>query len=314
MGLVRDVGFACVLSDGSLSTNHTFRLAALSPARLAEAAHQNLDDLERILVLMSEGPLRLLRLGGSMVPFASHESLDFDWRPLVAGRLAALGRTFSARGFRFSSHPGQYTILNAPNPDVVRRAVAELSYSCELLDLMGLDASHKVVLHGGGVYGDREAASERLVEAVVALPERIRRRLVLENDERLFNLAQILWAAERGGVPVVFDLHHHQINPGEGDLRAMLLRVRATWGDVRPKIHMSSQKPNARVGAHDDLLHEDDLRTMLDVVPFETDVMVESKAKEVAALHAWTWLRDHEGLSDGEAMARSPAGAAATRP
>lgn len=286
-----------MLSDGSLSTNHTFRLASLSPARLAEAAHQNMDDLERILAIMSEGPLRLLRLGGSMVPLASHDSLDFDWKPLVAGRLAAIGRTFAPRGFRFSSHPGQYTILNSPDENIVRRAINELRYSCDLLDLMGLDDSHKVVIHGGGIYGDRETATSRLAESLRTLPENICRRVVLENDERLFSLAQILDVAERGGVPVVFDLHHHQINPGEGDLHEMLVRVRATWGDCRPKIHMSSQKPNARIGAHDDLLHEVDLQTMLDVIPFETDVMVESKGKEVAAMHAWAWLRDHGGLA-----------------
>ena len=296
MGQIAHLGFACVLADGSLSTNHTFRLASLSPARLAEAAHQNIDDMERILALMAEGPLRLFRLGGSMVPLASHDRLDFDWRPLVAGRLRELGRYYTARGFRFSSHPGQYTILNATDEGVVRRAINELHYACDLLDLMDLDESHKVVIHGGGIYGDREAATARLAAALRDLPENICRRVVLENDERLFSLAQILEAAEGGGVPVVFDLHHHQINPGEGDLTTMLHRVRATWGAIRPKIHMSSQRPNARVGAHDDLLHEKDLQTMLDVIPFETDVMVESKGKEVAALRAWEWLRDHNGL------------------
>jgi UV DNA damage endonuclease len=296
---IHRLGFACVLADGSLSTNHTFRLANLSPARLAEAAHQNLDDLERMLTIMEPGPLRLLRLGGSMVPLASHEAVDFDWRPLVAGRLQHIGRTYAARGFRFSSHPGQYTILNATDEGVVRRAIAELAYSTELLDLMELDDSHKVVIHGGGIYGDREGATKRLVEALTRLPQNICRRLVLENDERLFNLEQILWVAERSGVPVVFDLHHYQINPGTEELEGLLQRVAKTWNCL-PKIHMSSQKPNARIGAHDDLLHEEDLETMLRVIPFETDIMVESKAKEIAAMHAWKWLRDHDGLVGAE--------------
>ncbi len=297
MARIHHLGFACVLADGSLSTNHTFRLANLSPERLAETAHQNLDDLERILTLMAEGPLRLFRLGGSTIPLASHESMGFDWKPLVAGRLRAIGRLFGGKGFRFSAHPGQYTILNANDPGIVHRALGELRYACDLLDLMDLDASHKVVIHGGGIYGDREAATVRLAQALSDLPEQICRRVVLENDERLFSLAQILDVAERGGVPVVFDLHHHQINPGEGDLHEMLLRVRATWGDTLPKIHMSSQKPNARVGAHDDLLHEADLQTMLREIPFETDVMVESKGKERAAMHAYEWLREHDGLA-----------------
>lgn len=292
------LGFACVLSDGSLSTNHTFRLAALSEARLAEAANLNLDDLEKILFLMSQGPLRLLRLGGSMVPFASHEAMTFDWRPFVAGRLRAIGDRYVKLGFRFSSHPGQYTILNSPDRTVVQRAIAELQYSSDLLDLMSLNGDHKVVIHGGGIYNDREASTRRLIEELVALPDGIRNRLVLENDERLFNLSQILGVAEASGLPVVFDLHHHQINPGTEPLEELLPRVRATW-NCRPKIHMSSQKPNARIGAHDDLLHEDDLRTLCDILPFETDVMVESKAKEVAAMKAYEWLKDYGAIGCG---------------
>lgn len=292
---IHSLGFACVLSDGSLSTNHTFRLAALSEARLAETAHRNLDDMERILHLMEQGPLRLFRLGGSTIPFASHEARRFDWHPFVDQRLRRIGKHFSARGFRFSNHPGPYTILNSPDPGIVERAVAELEYAVDLLDLMGLNHEHKVVIHGGALYGDRDESTRRLIAKLCALPERFRRRMVLENDERYFSLAQILAVSEETGIPVVFDLHHHQINPGEGELVPMLERVRAVW-DCRPKMHMSSQKPGARVGAHDDLLHETDLQTLCEVLPFESDVMVESKGKEIAAMHAWHWLRANDRL------------------
>lgn len=293
---IGNVGFACVLSDGSLSTNHTMRLAALSPAKVAEVAHQNLYDLERILFLMAQGPLRLFRLGGSMVPFASHEAMDFDWRPLIAGRLQAIGRRYAPLGFRFSSHPGQYTILNSPDPQVVSRALAEIAYSCDLLELMGLNHEHKVVIHGGGIYGDRVASTERLVAELSRLPDEIRKRLILENDERLFNLEQILEVGEAVGLPVCFDLHHHQINPGSANLHDLLPRVGKTW-DCRPKVHMSSQRPGARIGAHDDLLHEVDMATLAEILPFEADVMVEAKGKEIAALAAWEWWFGHGCLA-----------------
>ncbi|MGV3618222.1 MAG: UV DNA damage repair endonuclease UvsE [Fimbriimonas sp.] len=292
------IGFACVLSDGSLSTNHTLRLASLTETRLAETAHQNLDDLERILFLMAQGPLRLIRLGGSTIPLASHESMTFDWRPFVAGRLRAIGGKYVPMGFRFSSHPGQYTILNSPDALVVQRAEAELVYSVDLLDLMGLDGSHKVVIHGGGIYNDRPASTERLIANLKTLPEKVRRRLILENDERLFSLSQILEVGEAAGLPVCFDLHHHQINPGEEELVPLLERVAKTW-DCRPKLHMSSQRPQSRVGAHDDLLHERDMATLTEILPFEADVMVEAKAKEVAAVAAWEWWSSRGVIRDG---------------
>jgi UV DNA damage endonuclease len=285
-----DLGFACVLSDGSLSTNHALRLAAVTEARLAEVAHRNLDDLERILFLMERGPLRLFRIGSSVVPLASHERVPFDWRPLVSRRLAEIGRRAVAAGFRLSMHPGQYTVLGSPDLEVVRRAVAEIDYSCTILDLMGLDGRHKVVVHGGGVYGDREATTVRLVQNLRSLPERLRNRLVLENDERLFNLQQILEIAEAAELPVVFDLHHHKLNPAPADAVELLERVRASW-NCRPKVHLSSQRPNARPGAHDDMLLESDLRELEALLKWDADLMVEAKAKEVAALQAWGWLK-----------------------
>lgn len=285
---IQRVGFACVLSDGSLTTNHAFILKYLSEPRIAEAINANLDDLERILFLLGQGPLRMFRLGSSIIPFASHKEFQPEWYEFARGRLRSIGEYWNRRGFRFSMHPGQYTILNSPNPAVVEAAIAEIAYSCNVLDMMGLDHSHKVVIHGGGVYGDREASTGRLIQVLTDLDRGLRSRLVLENDERLFNLEQILEVAEAASLPVVFDLHHFKINPSDG-LPELLARVEKTW-HCRPKVHLSSQKPNARIGAHDDLIFESDLTELCDVLPFEADLMVEAKAKEIAAFQVWEML------------------------
>ena len=47
--------------------------------------------------------------------------------------------------------------------------------------------------------------------AVRSLPEAVRLRLVLENDEYAFGAAEILDVCRRAGVPMVFDAHHHVI-------------------------------------------------------------------------------------------------------
>jgi UV DNA damage endonuclease len=293
VGQICDVGFACVTSDGSCTTSHTFRLANLSPERLEAAVEQNVADLHAILGMMRKGPLRLFRIGSSFVPFASHPAMDFDWRAIVGPEIEAIGRSYPE--FRFSFHPGQYNVLNSPNPEVVACCIAELEYSCSVLDLMGLDARHKVVLHGGGIYGDRESATERLARNAAALPERIRRRLVLEHDERHFNLAEITRVGEAAGIPVVFDIHHHSVNACEEET-SWLRRAMMLW-DCRPKVHISSQKPGARPGAHDDYVFPEDLPKLLQMLPIDVDLMVEAKAKEKAALKCWSDLQELRGLT-----------------
>lgn len=279
---IRKIGFPCVLADGSLTTCHTFRLAALHEDRLALAVHQNLNDLESILAWMTTTPLRLFRLGSSLIPFASHREFKLDWRPLAGDRLRSIGNRFGLMGFRFSLHPGQYNVLNSPTPEAVAGCIRELSYSCEVLDLMGLDPSHKVVLHGGGLYGDRDQSTLRLIQRARQLPEGIRRRLVFENDERYFNLEQIVEISEDSGIPAVFDIHHHKINP-VSRAQSLLERLRAVW-DCVPKVHISSQKPGGRPGAHADFIDPADLKDLCALLPFEADLMVEAKSKDQAAL------------------------------
>lgn len=274
------IGFACTMADSPLSTCHTFRLANLNESQLAKTIDQNLADLTQILEWMEPHPLRLFRIGSSLVPFASHAAMNLDWRSMIRDGLAEIGKRF--KGFRFSMHPGQYNVLNSPNSEAVEACVRELTYSSEILDMLGSGPEGVVVLHGGGVYGDRQASLGRLVERVRELPSIAKDRLALEHDERYFSLAEIVDVCEQTGVKAIYDTHHFQINPSP-DLEGLLARVRDTW-PCTPKIHISSQRPDARAGAHDDYVHPADLRRLAHEVPFDFDLMVEAKAKQLAAL------------------------------
>ena len=128
-------------------------------------------------------------------------------------------------------------------------SVAELEYHERLLGSIGLDSAHKIVLHVG--------AAERFEAGFERLSEGARSRLVLENDERV-PLDGVLKLAERIGVPVVFDVFHHQLAPAlHGfSVRELVLMCAETWSDPdgRQKIHFSTQAPGKRPGAHADAI------------------------------------------------------------
>jgi UV DNA damage endonuclease len=293
--MIGRIGFPCVMSSLPLSTNHRFRLAGLSHEKLAGAVEHNLDDMEAILEWMKEHDMNLFRIGSSLVPFASHPAMKFDWRGMAADRLRSIGRRYVELAFRFSLHPGQYNVLNSENPEVVQNTRAELLYSCQVLELMGLDSSHKVVLHGGCRCGDIEKSKRRLIEEIRKLPENVLARLVLENDERIFSAADILEVCQATGQPAVFDIYHNKFLPSP-DLPAILNSLQKTWGanDGRPKLHLSSQKPGARDGAHDDMVRKEDLIELCKTVSFDFDLMVEAKSKEVATLDVVKFAKDAE--------------------
>jgi UV DNA damage endonuclease len=191
-------------------------------------------------------------------------------------------------------HPGQYTLLSAPDPRVLKTSIRDLEYHARFLDALGLDGSHKLITHGGGLYGDPVAALQRWAAAYARLPENVRRRLVLENDERLYGAEEVVLLAERTGVPVCFDVFHHRVKVGsDADLGVWLARAFATWNpavDGPPKVHFSSQASDQRPGAHADYVDLGEFQAFLAQAPRTTtfDCMLEAKAKDRAFLR----LRD----------------------
>ena len=83
-------------------------------------------------------------------------------------------------------HPDQFVLINSPSEEIFEKSIRDLIYHEEVLSLLGLDSTHKIQIHVGGMYGDKTTAIERFVKRFEALPERIKKRLVIENDDRLF--------------------------------------------------------------------------------------------------------------------------------
>lgn len=289
------LGFvASVLSEG-ISTSRTCRLQNATPLRLRELTQENLDALGRVITFLERNRILLYRITSNLVPFASHRVNRLRWWNSFAPHLAGLGERFRALGVRVSTHPGQYTVLNSPSPAVVTAARSELEYHARLMDLLGADSSAKIVLHIGGLYGGTEAeAMERFVRVASELPEAVRRRLVVENDDRLFDAEEALTVGGRIGVPVVFDWLHHGANPCRAPLNEVLPAIFETWRptDGRPKVHLSSQAARGPSGAHADFIDPKDALAFFKVVPArEFDCMLEAKEKDRALLKLRADLR-----------------------
>lgn len=280
------VGYACMNLTLGLTTSHTTRLARLDdPERVQRIVHENLSAIEPILRWNVERGFGLFRLGSSLIPFASHEDFPYDWVELHGPRLRLIGDVARRLGQRLSMHPGQYTTPGSPDPGVARRSIAELDYAATVMDHVAPDDG-VVVLHVGGVYGDRAATLDRFVETLRRYPS-ILNRLALENDERLWSADQVHEAATRLGVPMIFDTLHHRLNSGDWPEQEALEKALETWERARPgqrpKMHISSQLEGGRLGAHADAIAPPDWHALLELVDDrDVDVMLEAKLKEGA--------------------------------
>ena len=291
------LGFVASVLSRDLSTSRTCRLKNATALRIRELIDENLAALDQVVTFLEENSIRLYRISSNLIPFASHPVNQVKWWKTYARQLGELGQRFRAAGVRVSTHPGQYTVLNSPTLEIVNASIRELEYHARLLDLLGADASAKIVLHVGGLYGGSEVvAMDRFCDVALRLPDAVRRRLVVENDDRLFDAEEVLAVSRRVGVPVVFDWLHHNANPCRAPLPEVLPAIFSSWRpeDGPPKVHLSSQAADAPPGAHADFIDVRDALAFFAANPPQPfDCMLEAKQKDRALLKLRHELKAH---------------------
>ena len=282
------IGYACLTVGVAGTKQRTCTLKNAAPDVLSALIRSNLAALDNILDYNLQNGIRLFRISSDLIPFGSHPVNTLQWWEIFDDQLKGIGHKALSTGIRLSMHPGQYTVLNSPDPGVIERAVADLRYHARLLDTMGLGPEHKIVLHIGGIYGDKTAAIERFIRHYRCLDANIRQRLVIENDERQYNIGDVLAIGASQGIPVVFDNLHHQVNPDHTHAETQWIAACAgTWkrSDGPPKLHYSQQRAGKRAGSHAATLNVEDFLQFYKRIPTpDVSIMLEVKDKNLSAL------------------------------
>ena len=282
------IGYPCLNHSVPCQANQTFRLRSYTPELLVTKIQRNLACLHQILCYNIQHNLRFFRISSDLIPFASHQVNQYDWPTHFQAEFQHLGQLIRQHELRISMHPDQFTLLNPLAPEILARSIAELDYHCQLLDLMALDQSAKVQIHVGGVYGDKAAAMARFCQNYRQLPDRINRRLVIENDEVSYSVQDCLALHQQLQIPILLDtLHHELLNQGES-LATAFAAVRPTWSaaDGVPMVDYSSQAPAGRRGKHAATLDSAHFQMIVAQLTGDYDLMLEIKDKEQSALRA----------------------------
>ncbi len=298
------LGFAAkVLGEPGLKSNDARRWQSGPHLR------QSLVYLRAIFDYIARNNIAMYRMSSDLAPYATHPDLPQFHHQIreCAVELGDLGRQARTIGLRLSFHPSQFIVLNSPERAVVEKSIWDLTSQAEILDCMELGPEAVVVIHVGGVYGDKVRGRARWIETYHRLPEPVRRRLVLENDDVRFSAADVLAIHDATGVPLIFDnLHFWCNNPEALPILPTFERFVRTWpNEVRPKMHFSSPRTefrsvlrkNRTTGKLDTALQPPIWTGHADFLnPFEfiaflraashipCDVMLEAKAKDIALI------------------------------
>ena len=208
----------------------------------------------------------------------------------IAGILGEIGKYVTDNLMRITCHPGPFNVLTSPHEHVVENCIKDLSIHGEVFDMMGLSRTtyNKINIHIGGVYGDKKSAMERFCKNFERLPESVKSRLTVENDDKasMYSVQDLYDGVFKViGIPIVFDYHHHAFNTGDLSEQQALELATSTWGNIVPVVHYSESRQREQL---DESIrpqaHSDYIIDYIDTYGNEVDIMVEAKAKELAVL------------------------------
>ena len=288
------IGYPCLNYSLKCKVNSTFRLKNYSENRFIETVKNNLECLKKILIFNIKNSILFFRISSDIIPFASHPICKFDWKNYFKKDFEEIGDMIKENNIRISMHPDQFVLLNAKNHDIVQRSIKEIEWQCDFLDHLNLDKTAKVQIHVGGVYDNKEISIKRFVKTYSMLPKKIKRRLVIENDDRLYSLKDCLEINRKTKIPIVFDSFHHKLLNHDEEMKDAVISAAKTWKiyDGLLMVDYSSQQENTKSGKHSDHIDIRDFENFLNMTRgIDFDIMLEIKDKEKSALEALKVIR-----------------------
>lgn len=291
-----NLGLVCITHSDEVRYKTTTRkvLHTLDDAAQTEKLRtiyaENIARLRKAIDFCLANNINLYRMTSNLFPFAD-EGKGADLLSEFADDLAEVGTDAAKRNLRLVLHPDQFVVLSSDSENVIENSIKILKLHARTMDLLKQPRSERAVINIHGGKGNR---SDKLVETIEKLPDEIRLRLTLENDEHAYSSAQILEVCRRAKVPFVFDAHHHVCREkiedyNHSSVAEMFYAARETWENpANQLVHISNGRDKFGDRSHSDLIS-----VMPDVYRFAPWIEIEAKHKEFAIRQLQNgWLKN----------------------
>jgi len=262
-------------------------------------ALQNVRDIYTMIQWNHDHGIKCFRLSSDIFPHFTDPECDHYDLHFAEHDLKRAGDLANLYNHRIVMHPSQFNQV-AGNDDVFAKTIADLQHHCDILDMMGIDKLNGVIIvHGGGVYGNRDETIKKWISNFHRMPQSIRDRLVIENCESAYNIDHCLYIAKACQIPVIYDLHHYEcwqlqkLLPVQSSIADVFPDIIASWSyghraghqsSVRLLLHISEQADGKRIGAHSDYITTipSFLFSLIEKYNVSIDLEIEAKMKECA--------------------------------
>ena len=240
--------------------------------KLKDVTYSNLKALEEILKYNIDQNIHFYRITSNLIPLATHPDVMWDYKKYFKQDFLNLGNIIKKSNMRVDSHPDHFNVINSTRESVIQSTLINLSNSVDIFELLDYDLG-KMVIHIGSSQGGKEESIERFIKNFNDFPRRIQKRLILENDDKVFTAKDVLEICKKINVPMVLDIHHHNCkNEGE-DIGDLLEGIFNTWNNegLPPKLHFSTPKEYENDRKHADYIDVDDFVSFIQLIKSKVD-------------------------------------------
>ena len=246
------VEYKNIINEKSLQLG-SFKANKYPLSRISATYHNNVDEHLKIVPKLVQNKIRSFRLSSSLFPLYEFNVETIHTDEILCRKLKKLGDQFKQAGIRVTTHPGQFCIINSDADHVIKNSINELAYHAWIFDQMGLPQTPESAIN---IHGGKRGNTKKLIDTIHTLPDNIRNRLTLENDERCFSVKQLLQVHKETGTPIVFDSHHHQFNQDGFNTNEAAAHTALTWKrdlmEYKPLQHLSNTEPGMENGSFPD--------------------------------------------------------------
>ncbi len=257
---------------------------------------ENLENLLKVLKYNVQNKIYFFRISQTLIPLATHPDFTFDYITPFLKEWRKIGDYIQKNHLRVDFHPDQFCLLNSTKEQVFKNAVQILLYLEKISNAMGLELP--ILLHIGSREGGKEEALNRFKKNFKKLPSSIQKRILLENDDRSYNVEDTLSLAQELKIPMVLDVLHDQCNKSSKPLSYYFLDILKTWDgkSLPPKLHFSSSLNQKHKWYHNDYIRWKDFLKFLPLLETayqDVDIMIEAKAKDEALFRLRRQLKQY---------------------
>ena len=264
-----------------------FNAGKYSDEFILEIYQNNVNNLKKMLKIILADGIKVFRISSELLPLFDIVKESIYNHASILNALKEIGDFVKANNMRLSMHPDQFVVLSSATQRIIDNGVKILAYHNWIFDRMGLDNSpfYAINVHGGA-----RGRLSTLVDTISKLPDNIRGRLTLENDESSYNVKELMGVYNQTGVPCLFDTHHHTFNDAGISIEEGMELALSSWGSIKGLTHLSNTTPGLENGSfverrkHSDYIHYIPECQRIANNSGRIDIEIEAKQKQLSVM------------------------------